>query len=136
MSALTKDRNTIFKHRGPVVPFKVNGGSKIYAGALVAVDAQGYLLPASDTAGLKVVGIADEQVDNTDGADGDVSCLVVTEAIAHFKNDGNVAQANVGGDCTVSDDQTVSVAATTVNDIVAGKVVSIESDGVFVKVAL
>ena len=56
MAALTADRDTPTSYSERVKPLKVKAAANIRIGALVAVDATGYALPASDTAG-QVVGI-------------------------------------------------------------------------------
>jgi hypothetical protein len=123
MVALTQDRNTASRE-GLSYSLGVAASEKIYAGSMVALDSDGYAVPASDTAGLKVVGRAEEQVDNSSGSDGDVSVLV-REGVFKFAGSG-LDEADVGKPCLVSDDQTVSVSATT-NNICAGIVEQVDS---------
>lgn len=125
MAALTKERAT--KTRGaPLrkVAIKVAAGAVIFAGGLVAVNANGFAVPASDTAGLvsllKSGGIAVHSKDNTGGADGDLTIEVYRGVAALLEISGAVVTAEVGTDLTVVDDQTVGLAAATTNDIVAG----------------
>lgn len=51
-------------------PYRMKANAVIYKGGLVAVDSTGYAVPAADTAGHKVVGVAVTGVDNTGGANG------------------------------------------------------------------
>jgi hypothetical protein len=95
--ALTADRQTTIKAGGakrhgcrPVAADAV-----IFLGALIAVDADGYAVPADDAADLRVIGIAEQAVDNTDGNDGDLTVKYVTNVEAEFENAGGlVAQAD------------------------------------------
>src|SRR3989339_1611977 len=69
MSALTRDRATPYRE-GIEVEYLVAANTKIYAGSLVCLNAAGYAVPAADTAGYQLAGVALEQVDNSDGSDG------------------------------------------------------------------
>ncbi len=129
MTALAKDRNTLNKELGRVDTYRVAAGAVIFQGAMVCLDSAGFAIPAADTAGItRVVGWADELADNTGGAAGDISVKTRT-GVALFENDGTVVQATVGDIATVLDDQTVSIAATTTNDITAGTVIDFDDDG-------
>ncbi|MDH3998235.1 MAG: hypothetical protein OET90_05295 [Desulfuromonadales bacterium] len=127
------DRNTACKD-GLLMPFQIAAASLIEAGKLVAVNASGYLVAASDSAGLLVVGLADETVDNSSGADGEASANIRRNKAFKFGNDsGNpVTQAEVGDNVLVADDASVTVAAGSTNSIVAGKCLGVDSDGVWV----
>lgn len=130
MAALTQDRNTKRKFKQRVVALDVAASTKIYAGAMVGVTAAGYAVPASDTAGLTIIGRAEEQVDNSSGADGDES-IRVANGVFKYANAGanSVDQADIGQDVYVSDDQTVVKALGATNNIVAGKAQEIDPDG-------
>lgn len=102
---------------------------KIFAGALVARNASGYLTNASDAANLKVRGVMKEEVDNSGGSAGDLSGELET-GVFKFANSGTNALtiANLEGVCYVEDNDTVSSSGGT-NSIKAGKVVAIDEDG-------
>lgn len=128
MAALTQDRNTKVKFELYLQAYKL-GAVKVYGGGLVkTTDATGFASAASDTAATRVVGVAKEQVDNSAGAAGDKS-VVVGKGVYGFAHTGLV-QADVGKDVYVSDDQTVTNAATAANDIPAGKLLEIDAAGV------
>ncbi|MFH0902761.1 MAG: hypothetical protein V2A73_19190, partial [Pseudomonadota bacterium] len=131
MGALSKDRNTKARHMGVLTTYLVAATTKIYNGSLVAVNSTGYLVPAADTAALKVVGRAEQQVDNSAGLDGALSCNVLEGVFRWVNGTATVTQAYVGLRCYVQDDQ--SVAITSTNDIVAGIVTEIDTSGVWVK---
>jgi len=132
--ALSKDRNTEARTKGPLNVFKVKGATTIYAGALVAVDANGFLLPAADAANLKVMGRADEQVVNA-GADGAKSCRV-EQGVFKWANSGAAAvdQAALGHLVYAEDDQTVRKTGGT-NNIKAGLALQIDPDDAGIWVA-
>lgn len=60
MSAATKAVNTVKAAGGPVrqMQYTVKTGKTIFSGTMAAVGADGYAVPAGDTAGLQVVGVA------------------------------------------------------------------------------
>lgn len=120
MAALTTDRITETKHPG-LKSYPVKASTKIYDGALVAVDSNGYALPAADTSGLKVVGVADSTVDNSSGAAGDLWINVKVPIIARF-DASSITQAMVGQVMYVVDDHTFDDAIGT-NAIKAGRLV-------------
>ncbi len=120
MSALTQPRDTI--ERVPSARRFV-AGATIYSGALVAVNAAGEAVPASDTAGLKVVGRAEHS------AAENATILVRTGCFAYDGTD--MTRADVGATAYVADDQTVSKSGGT-NSIVAGRVFDVDEDGVWI----
>jgi hypothetical protein len=73
MAVLTRDRKTERK-QGILFALPVAAGAHIYAGSLASVDANGYVVPASDTAGHAFLGIARKEADNSAGAAGDINC--------------------------------------------------------------
>jgi hypothetical protein len=108
---------------------KVGAAVTIYKGAALCRNLTGYLVPAANTVGFKIVGIAQEDVDNSAGAAGDEEVKYLTGVSVRFKNDGTnaVAQANLYGHVWIQDDQTVR--GSPGNGVVAGIAESIESDG-------
>lgn len=104
--------------------FKVAALAIIYPGAIVAIDADGYLVPGDEATTLKTMGIATPKehqlylgggskgyIDATDAADGDFECEVL-HCIAYCKNsagDDEVEIAHVGDDCYLVDDETVAL---------------------------
>lgn len=125
------DRNTPYKD-GELVSFLVATGTTIEAGKMVSVNSSGYAIPAADTASTIVVGVAQETVVNA-GANG-AAGVTVRRGKAFKMANGTTAvtQAGVGGNVVVQDAATVTTAAAATNDIVAGKCLGVESDGVWV----
>ena len=132
MAALTADRNTP-QRDGSIINIGVAGGKKIYAGALVAVDANGYATPGATATNLKALGRAEEQVDNSGGADGAVT-VNVRKGIFRFENhpSDQVTAADIGNNCYMVDDQTVAKTDGTGTRSVAGRVFDVDSEGVWV----
>lgn len=129
------ERNTTYKD-GALIPLKVAASTKVEAGKMVSVGADGYAIEAADTASTIVMGVADETVDNSVGADGDLSVRIRRGKVFKLKNSATnpAVQASVGSNVYVEDDETVAVAAGPINDIVAGKCMGVASDGVWVAI--
>jgi hypothetical protein len=119
---------------GRTIVFPIAAATIIYAGSLVAVDAAGNAVPATDAAGLRVKGRAEATVDNTLGLAGDQT-ISVKRGVFQYANSGThaVSAADVGGTCYIEDEATVASSST--NKIAAGKVVSIDDSGVWVDTA-
>ena len=120
MSALTTDRLTEVKEIGTKW-YPVAASTTIYDGSLVAKNANGYLVPASDTTALQVVGVAHETIDNSAGSNGDLKCRVKSGMLARFAA-SSITQAMVGQVMYVVDDQTFDDGPGT-NAIKAGRLV-------------
>lgn len=133
MAALTQERLTDFFGTVPArrtVPVKA--ATKIYKGALVAIDSSGNAMPAGLLAGgtVRPVGVAQHTSDNSAGAAGAVK-VECAPGVFQFNNQGGdlVTAADVGADCYIVDDNTVAKTSATNTRAVAGKVQSVESDG-------
>lgn len=132
MAALTADRNTAMKD-GDLVYVPVAASVKIYAGAKVVANASGYAAPATAAASLTYLGRAEEMADNSTGANGAISVLVRRKKAFKWANKAGdlVTVALIGKSCYIEDDQTVR--ATASGTSASGKVLAIESDGVWVE---
>lgn len=136
MAALTAARNT--KERaGEVFDFLVAASAKIHQGSLVALSG-GYAAPGATATGRIAVGRAEQTADNTAGAAGAIA-VPVKRGTFKFGNSSAgdlIAQANVGADCYIVDDQTVALTSASNTRSVAGKIVGVDSDGVWVQIGL
>jgi hypothetical protein len=130
LGALASARDTQ-ERPGDIVQLTLAANAVIYRGALVAVSATGYAVPGADTAGLTVIGRAEDTVDNTGGADG-AAVVNVKRGCFKFANSATAALtiAHVGTIAYAADDETV--ANTSDNAIKAGLVIAIETDGVWI----
>jgi len=118
MSALTRDRATPYRE-GIEVEYPVAANTKIYAGSLVCVNAAGYAVPAADTIGYQIAGVALEQVDNSDG-----SKNVRLRRAGVFEFDAvSISQNMVGTPMYAADDHTFDDAAGPTNGIKVGLLV-------------
>lgn len=132
MTALTSDRNTPTAI-GEARQGAVASAQKIFAGALVMRNATGYLVKGVTSLNLIGVGRADDQVDNSGGADGDLS-LAYRPGLFRFTNDGTdtVTIADIGTVCYAVDDQTVANTDGTGTRSKAGIVEMLDTQGVWV----
>ncbi|BFH15185.1 hypothetical protein J6TS7_49950 [Paenibacillus dendritiformis] len=130
--ALTQGRNTTEYADGRTLILPVKGGTKIFDGALVAVDATGMAVPGAKTDKLLAAGRAEEYVDNSAGTDGEAT-IRVRRGVFKWNNasSGAVTAKDVLKDCYFSDDETVTSTAT--GSSVAGKVIGIEGSYVIVE---
>lgn len=132
MAALTADRNTPMKD-GELISVPVATTKKIFAGSLVAADANGYATPGAVAATLTALGRAEETVDNSAGGNGAKS-VNVRRGVFRFANKAGdlVTQALLGKPCYIEDDQTVRLTATGAS--IAGTVMGVDADGVWVRI--
>lgn len=108
------------------VRYPVGTAKTIYKGTMVMLVA-GYAMPAADTAGGRVVGVAEEYVTNP-GADGAKFVDVMCAGSWRFVG-SSVAAADVGKVCYAADDITVADADPG-NAVVAGVIEELESANV------
>ena len=121
MAALTEARATASKAVDRKFTLPVAASATIYAGGMVNINSSGYAVAATDSATdtRPAFGLALETVDNSSGSNGDKT-VSLQEGIYLLGNDG-LAQANVGGNALIKDDQTVGAA--NVNGLIAGTVI-------------
>lgn len=121
MTALTNDTNRVFEVNNDSNAVALAAGTKVFQGSLIGKTATGYgrALEAGDTA----MGFAKDNVDNTDGTDG--------EKIVEVKSMGKVSLfisgltiADVGKDVYASDDNTFTLTST--NNSKVGKIIRFE----------
>lgn len=132
--ALNADRNTPMKD-GELISVPMAAAKKVFAGGIVCANATGFATPGATATTLTYLGRAEETVDNTE-ADGAKSVLVRRKHAFKWKNAAGdlVTQAELGKTCYITDDQTVSKTNAGGNtQSAAGKVLGVESDGVWVE---
>lgn len=128
---MTKERS------GEMLEPGVAAATLVEAGHMAARNASGYVVPASDTAGLRVLGRVENTKDNTGGANGEQRVRILRKNAFLFANSiGNpLTIAAIGENCYVANSVTVTTAAGATNDIVAGKVLDVTSEGVWVEIS-
>ena len=125
MAGLTRDRATSYRE-GVELDYPVAASTKIYAGSLVCVNADGFAVPAADTSGYVFVGVALEQVDNSAGANGAKNLRVRRQGVFEF-DAASITHAMVGDPMYAVDDHTFDDAAGPTNDIKVGLLVKYAS---------
>lgn len=105
---------------GVEVPFPVINADIVYGGSHVCVNAAGYALPGSDTAGLIYVGESLEQVDNSLGSAGDKTVTVRRRGLIKMTFATAISIANVGDNVFLVDDESVDLTANVTNKIFCG----------------
>jgi len=129
MAATTLDRNNKMRLIERRIVLTLAVGQSIPLGAMVSVATPSAgAVNAADTATHVVMGWAAHPANYTNGD----RKILVERGVALMLNDGTITAADVGLPCTVLDNQTVSKAATTTNDIVAGYIEEVDSEGVWV----
>lgn len=139
--SLSAGRNTkqygVGKAVADDIGVKQAGSTKIYEGALVALNAGGYLVPGSASTTLTAAGVAKMNpnvgnVSDTTGlADGAVA-IRISQGIFKFYNSTSadlIAQAQVGQYCYIVDDQTVAKTNGGSTRSIAGIIIGVDSDG-------
>lgn len=126
MAVLTADK--VVRERGAAQRIDVYpvGVDIIYKGAIVSVNAAGYLVAGSDTASEFCVGIAEKNVDNSGGSAGDLSCPV-RSGVAVLLTAVSITQAMVGELMVIVDDSSVDDAGGATNDISVGRLIDFVS---------
>lgn len=118
MSAATADRST---DKSSVVLWseeRLAAADICYTGCAACFNAAGYLAPVTATSGDVFHGVFTEQCDNSAGSAGDLRAKVEFPVEAKWDCSG-LAQSDIGGDCWLSDDHTVT---TTPGNCYAGKI--------------
>ncbi len=128
MAALTSDRNTEYS-LGDLLSIPVAAETRIFAGSLVCSNADGYAVPAADTAGLIFEGVATAQADNRNGADGDLNVVVRRRGRYRLDCASALDQSALSAQVYAEDDQTVAVAGDVDNDVAVGVIDKVEGAG-------
>lgn len=128
MATLSSARNT--RERLALdFSYPVLANAVIYAGSMVTLTAAGYARNGAQ-GGTRVVGVAQNNVSNTGGADG-AKTVNVKRGCFQFLNlpADLVTAADSGADCYLVDDETVARTSNAGARVIAGKVVAIEMMG-------
>lgn len=135
MTQLNKDRNTPAR-AGEHLYKGVAALAHIFAGSLVAMNAGGFVVPGSTATGLTALGRAEEQVDNSDGGNGDRS-VRIAKGVFRYANSASgdaITDADIGNACYIVDDQTVAKTDGGSTRSPAGIVDDVDAQGVWVKI--
>ncbi|MHB8382578.1 MAG: hypothetical protein ACYDC3_09610 [Candidatus Binataceae bacterium] len=146
MAGLTNSRNTPeLSDGGRMRVFGVEANTNVYLGGILALDANGYAVPASATTttanALKIIGRAEKVVNgipgenalNNPGAAGAVS-ITARKGVFLFDQDNSITLADLGMVCFAIDDHTVTAAdrasgAAVQQYAAAGQVIALDPSG-------
>ena len=135
MAALTADRATP-ERKGDEFNRPVAATTTCYAGGIAVLNATGYSAPGSAATGLVADGVYQATVDNSTGADGAVNVLV-RKGVFRFGNSAaadEITAAQIGDTCYIVDDQTVAKTDGTGTRSAAGKIVDLDTTGVWIEI--
>ena len=136
MTALAADRNTA-RRDGDRFSYPVAASVTCYAGGLATLDASGNATPGAAATTLTAVGIFRETV--TNGSTAAAVNVEIEPGIFRFGNSAStdaIAKAQIGDTCYIVDDQTVAKTDGSSARSAAGKIVDVDSVGVWVKIGL
>ena len=134
MAALTAGRSTPLREVQAVESHPVAAGVKIFAGALVCLNAAGFATPGVTATTVKALGRAEATIDNTTGANGDLN-IRIRRGVFRFANSAAgdlIARADVLGTAYIVDDQTVAKTNGGGTRSVAGTIRDVDAQGVWV----
>lgn len=137
MSALTADRATA-QRQGDEFSFDAAAAVICRAGGIAVLDASGNVKPGVTATGLVCAGMFPEEVDNSAGAAAAVKAKV-RSGVFRFGNSAAadaITKAEIGDTCYIVDDQTVAKTDGTGTRSAAGKIVDVDSAGVWVRMGL
>ncbi len=112
---------------GRLYGFPVLAGVVIFGGAAVGLTAAGYLVPAAHANAVKLIGFAQERVDNSAGASGDLWATV--EKDVRIIPLAGAAVTDIGATVYASADDTFTLVAGALLPL--GKIDAIDGDGVW-----
>ena len=134
MAALASPRNT--KERvGDVFDFPVKAATTCHQGGLAVLDA-GYAAPGRVATTLIAVGLFQESATAVSAGDAVARVKRGVFKLANSTAGDLIAQANVGADCYIVDDQTVALTYGGASCSRAGTFAAVDADGVWVQVGL
>lgn len=134
MVALSEPRRTQ-RRSGDRRGFPIAAAVQIFQGALVAVNATGFLVPMTTATALRGVGRAEEGFDNRNGNAGAATINVGAEIFPWENSTGGdaIARKDIGKTAYGIDDQTVALTDGGGTRSVAGTVFDVDEYGVWVK---
>ena len=131
---LTQPRMTRTRN-GDLFGAPIAGGTSVFTGSIVALDAEGNLVPGQISTTLTRPGLCMDTANNA-GAAGDMIAEYDVAACAQFKNSGGgdeITRADIGKDCFIIDDETVAKTDGASTRSRAGIVADVDDGGVWVQ---
>jgi hypothetical protein len=135
---LTADARPVHRNDAETFAVPLAADAVAYLGALICRDSAdaGLGTPGKVSTTLRPIGVAQEHVDNSGGADGAVS-VRVRRGTWRFKNSAAgdaITAADVGATAYVVDDETVAKTNGTNTRSAAGRIEDVDAAGVWVRV--
>ncbi len=124
MAALSNDTNRTYE-LGDINQIPVKGGAIIYQGAAVGSNSSGYAKSIQN--GDKFLGFADEQIDNSGGADGTKSVRIRKRGAILLDISG-ITLADINKSVYATDDNSFTLSDS--NSVYIGQISRIDSSGV------
>lgn len=115
----------------------MKAATRVWGGGMVVNDA-GVLAPMRTATGLKCLGVAIRDVDNSGGAANAIPGEYKKGVFGPFTNSASgdlITAADIGSDCYGVDDDTVAKTDNSGARSVAGRIESVDASGVYVKFA-
>lgn len=135
MTPLNSNRYTKYRD-GLITALPVQEGAHIFKGSLVCVDAEGCAVPGGDSAVHTFMGVALEEVDNSEGKRAAFSVRVQTSGVFSFAKASALPQSCVGEEVYIVDDQTVGLDADVSCHIPCGRLEALDGGDVWVRIKL
>jgi hypothetical protein len=135
MTVLTADRATA-QRANSEFSYPVAAAARLFAGALVCINASGFAVRGAASTTLRAVGAAIEPADNAAGANGAITCKV-RRGLWRFENSAAgdlITLADVGAQCFIVDDSQVARTNGSSTRSVAGVVRDVDTLGVWVEI--
>jgi hypothetical protein len=113
--------------------------TKVPAGALAAVDSSGRMTNATASTSIRILGVNQLMADNSAGSAGDISSERVERGTFLFANSTSsdlIAAKDIGAWCYAVDNDTVALTDGSSARSKAGRIVAVESAGVWVEVGV
>lgn len=127
MSAVTTDVSLI--QRNPEFKIEWNAPMKastqLWTGTICMLNSSGYVITGADTASSTFAGIGKETKLSSTG-DGSSNILLFRAGVFWFRHTG-LTVADAGAQACISDNQTVTNAATATNDVKCGQILELET---------
>lgn len=114
----------------------VAASTRVYQGSMVALNTSGYLVKASADPTLRIVGVSEDEVNNSSGSAGDLTCKPQRGAY-YFANSSStdaITDSDLGRYAYVVDDNTVARTSAYGARPTAGRILGVDGNGVLVEV--
>ena len=134
MAALSADRATP-ERKGELLELPAAAAKKFFAGALVAVDADGNATPGATATTLRGLGRVEAYADNSGGGAGATTVKIKRGCFRWGNSTAGdaITRADIGNNAFIVDDQTVAKTNGTNTRSVAGRIADVDAQGVWIQ---